>query len=103
MTILRRIYSTYSVIVNNKRNFSLQASIELFHLAKLISKKHPLGKQLQIKDREIATCWGLSKLTVKDLDRDYGRTQHMVFVEFLEFICRVAHVAEFVDIDKKRM
>ena len=29
--------------------------------------------------------------------RDYERTQHMVFVEFLEFICRVAHVANFVE------
>ena len=32
------------------------------------------------------------------MDRDYERTQHMVFVEFLEFLCRVAHVAQFIDI-----
>lgn len=42
-------------------------------------------------------CWGLSKITVKDMDRDFDRTQHMVFVEFLEFLCRVAHVAQFSD------
>lgn len=42
-------------------------------------------------------CWGLSKITVKDLHRDFDRTQHMVFVEFLEFLCRVAHIAQFVE------
>ena len=103
MTILRRIYSAYAMIVNNKRHFSLDASIEMFTLAKSVSKLHPLGKMLVVSDKEIAACWGLSKLTVKDLERDFGRTQHMVFVEFLEFICRVTHVAGWAEVDKKRV
>ena len=39
---------------------------------------------------------------MKDLSRDQARTSHMIFVEFLEFICRVAHVAYFYEPDKKR-
>jgi len=49
------------------------------------------------------SCWGLSKITVKDMDRDFDRSKHMVFVEFLEFLCRVAHVANFVDYAKNGM
>ena len=39
-------------------------------------------------------------MTVKDMDRDFERTQHMVFVEFLEFLCRVAHIVTFNDMKK---
>ena len=35
--------------------------------------------------------------------RDHSRCKHMVFVEFLEFICRVAHAAQFYEIDEKRL
>ena len=57
---------------------------------------------MYISDEALSTCWALSKLTVKDLSRDQARTQHMIFVEFLEFICRVAHAALFQEPDKKR-
>ena len=57
---------------------------------------------MYISDEALSTCWALSKLTVKDLSRDQARTQHMIFVEFLEFICRVAHVALFQEPEKKR-
>ena len=41
------------------------------------------------------TCWALSKMTVRDLARDQERTEIMVFVEYLEFLCRVAYIADF--------
>ena len=59
---------------------------------------------MKISDRQLAACYGLSKITVKDMKRDFGRTQHMVFVEFLEYVCRVAHIVEFIDVkDSKRI
>lgn len=70
-------------------------------MTKDVTKWHPLERILKISDYEVSVCWSLSKLTVKDMKRDYGRTQHMVFVEFLEFICRVAHVAHFSEKDKR--
>ena len=97
MTILRRVYSNWSQIVNNKRLFSCQRALELLDLIRFVSKKHALNRPISITDETIRTCWGLSKLTVKDMKRDYGRTQHMVFVEFLEFLCRIAHVTEFLE------
>ena len=67
------------------------------------AKTHALQKEMKISDRQLAACYGLSKITVKDMKRDYGRTQHMVFVEFLEYVCRVAHTVEFIDVkDPKR-
>ena len=69
--------------------------MKLFEYIKKLSKKHPLGKILSIKESDLETCWGLSKITVKDMEKDFDRTKHMVFVEFLEFLCRVAHIAKF--------
>ena len=54
-----------------------------------------MGRPMVITDSAITTSWGLSKLIVKDTQRDFARTEHMVFVEFLEFICRIAHEAYF--------
>ena len=55
-----------------------------------------------ITDEALATCWALSKFTIKDMARDFSRTQHMVFVEFLEFICRIAHKAHFIEPEKRQ-
>ena len=97
MAVLRRIYTQWSEVVNNKRHFSIEHSKSLFDFIKYLAKKHPLGKMLVISDYQLMSCWGLSKITVKDMGNDFDRTQHMVFVEFLEFLCRVAHVAYFSD------
>ena len=32
-------------------------------------------------------------MTVKNISKDFSRTKHMVFVEFLEFICRIAYAS----------
>ena len=50
-------------------------------------------RTLLIDDKIAKTCYGLSKMTVKNLNKDFHRTKHMIFVEFLEFICRVAYAA----------
>ena len=47
-------------------------------------------------DRVSKTCWGLSKMTVKNVTKDYYVTQHMVFVEFLEFLCRLAYASSIL-------
>ena len=91
MAIIRRVYASWSEIVSNKRFFSISHALGLIELVREVTKKHPLGRVLVISDKDVSTCWGLSKITVKDMDRDFERTQHMVFVEFLEFLCRVAH------------
>ena len=39
-----------------------------------VTKKHSMGRPMVITDSAITTSWGLSKLTVKDTQRDYART-----------------------------
>ena len=67
MATLRRIYGSWASIVNSKRLFSLAQARQLFDLVAHAAKSHPLARHLQITDAELATCWGLSKLTVKDM------------------------------------
>jgi hypothetical protein len=67
-----------------------------------MTKKHPHKRIMVISDSALRTCWGLSKFTVRDLVNDVNKYQHMVFVEFLEFVCRVAHVATFPKAEKEK-
>lgn len=97
MTILRRIYSNWSEIINNKRQFTQSRALQLIKNIMFVTKEHPMERPMLISNDAILASWGLSKLTVKDLQRDYERSYHMVFVEFLEFMCRIAHIAKFQD------
>jgi hypothetical protein len=40
---------------------------------------------------ELRTCWYMSKMTML---QDASRQNHMFFVEFLEYLCRVAWLIE---------
>ena len=97
MTNLRRVYSQWSEIVNNKRRFTIEHCIKLFEYIRHVAKKHPLSKTLVYTDDNLKRCWGLSKITVKDMNRDFDRAKHMVFVEFLEFLCRMAQYCSFIE------
>ena len=102
MNVLRRIYSSFSEIVKNRRYFHILQAHRVIDTTKKQSKEHPLSRNLIVSDFEVTTCWGLSKLVVKDMQTDFDRTSHMVFIEFLEFICRIAHICQFVELDKRR-
>ena len=103
MNVLRRIYSSFSEIVKNRRHFPILQAHRVIDTTKKQSKEHPLSRNLIVSDFEVTTCWGLSKLVVKDMQTDFDRTAHMVFIEFLEFICRIAHICQFVETDKRRV
>jgi len=51
MTILRRVYSQWSEIYNNKRRFTIEHSVKLFEFIKHVNKKHPLQMMLVISDQ----------------------------------------------------
>lgn len=50
-------------------------------------------------DKEIKFCFGMSKMTVKDEVKNVEEYERLRFVEFLEFIGRVAHVKYITETD----
>jgi hypothetical protein len=48
--------------------------------------------QLNISEKDLAFCHGMSKMTVINESANYKAYQGMQFVEFLEFVGRIAHI-----------
>ena len=46
---------------------------------------------LQLSDKEVKLCYGMSKMTIKDEVKNYEDYKKLKLVEFLEFIGRMAY------------
>ena len=93
MNYIRRLYCRYSNVHGGKAYFKIEDGVKICQLIMEHQKQTKTKRMIQISDKIAKTCWGLSKMTVKNIEKDHKRTKHMVFVEFLEFICRLAYAA----------
>ena len=93
MNYLRRIYISNGHLANGRAIFSAEDSLRICRQIMDQQAKKRKKRTLHIEDKIATTCYGLSKMTVKNISKDFSRTRHMVFVEFLEFICRIAYAS----------
>ena len=56
------------------------------------------GSEIDLSEKEAKFCFGMSKMTVKDEVKNHAEYDKLKFVEFIEFIGRVAHT-RYIDDD----
>lgn len=99
---VRRMYNHYQKIISMKQTFNLESALNLLKAARDIciynleeqgpgEEKGKFRCSFHVSMFEIRTCFNLSKMTLKDT-ANAERSQHLAFVEFLEFLCRLAYV-----------
>lgn len=66
-----------------KKLFDVTNCLNLIRDAQII-EVNVNGKisKFEITTEQVKVCWALSKMTVKDLEKDFERSLYMVFVEF---------------------
>ena len=80
LDLLRKVYKSYTSPVAHQ--MSLDGAIDL------LANKADNG----MNDRDALYCYGMSKMTVVDENNDSKRYDSLVFVEFLEMVCRAANL-----------
>ena len=84
---LQKLYdhhmASYSITRVNAAKFSIQSALSMFRI-------NLIGKD-KITDLHIVKAYAVSKMTVISEMHDRGSYYSLVFVEFMEFLCRTAH------------
>jgi len=48
------------------------------------------NEDIRVSDQDAVYCYGMSKMTIPNENKDSNKYEKIEFVEFLEFICRIA-------------
>jgi len=83
---LRKLYSNY--MFKPKKDFRSGSSFSVISAVQMLRKSQISIDD--ISDKEIAVLFGVSKMTIIDEMGERNKYFNLEFVEFLEFICRVA-------------
>ena len=91
---LRKLYFFNQEIKIGYSCFTKSSAAKLMMLAKS-NYMSILKRAFTVSIHQLNTCWGLSKMSIKDFDQQKQYEYHMTFVEFLEYICRVVYITHF--------
>ena len=84
---LQKLYNqhmaSYSITRVNAAKFSIQSAVSMMRISLILKD--------QLSDLQIIKSYAVSKMTVIDEMHDRGSYYSLVFVEFMEFLCRVAN------------
>lgn len=48
------------------------------------------NEDIRVSDQDAVYCYGMSKMTISNENKDSNKYEKIEFVEFLEFVCRIA-------------